>query len=387
MLGTFRLHPTRIILIVGFIPALLRLFGGKAGRVHLMDWLILACLIWSFVVIGYHHDFSTALQSGGINMLELGGSYLIARTWILKERDYRGAMLVLIALMCLLAPFVLLETITGLHLIKSLASGHAFHSEIGQRMGLTRAFGPFDHPIHLGVIAASLLAITLLPALPRLGSPKQRGFLKYGVFISTMSSLSSGGMFTLGIQAILLLWNRMTKRMASRWVKFSILVSLVYLAINLLSNRSAMIVVLSYLTFSTDTAYNRVMIFDWGMDNLRMSPMMGIGFKDWIRPEWVFSSSMDNFWLVQAVTYGIPGFVLLALPTLLMLGTDWRRISPRMRRLRTAWTISMLGLIFAATTVHLWNNLYIFFAFMLGAGGWFHNIRRNGHLERTTFAY
>ena len=312
-------------------------------------------------------------------MLELGGGYLIARTWILKERDYRGATLVLLALICLLTPLVFLESITGVHLFMKLASSQADDFGIGQRMGLTRAFGPFDHPIHLGVFAASLLVISLVPALPRLGRPRQPGFLKYGVIISTMSSMSSGGLFTLLIQAILLFWERITRRMTSRWIKFLLLFSLLYVSIELTSKRSAVIVVLSYLTFSADTAYNRAMIFDWGMDNLRMSPVMGIGFNDWIRPEWVFSSSMDNFWLVQAVTYGVPGFILLAFSTWLMLVTDWKNLAVRVRRLRTAWTMSMLGLIFAATTVHLWNSLYIFFAFMLGMGGWFHNIRRNHH--------
>jgi hypothetical protein len=31
--------------------------------------------------------------------------------------------------------------------------------------------------------------------------------------------------------------------------------------------------------------------------------------------------------------------------------------------------------VLAAVTVHLWNNLSVFFAFMLGSGAWFQNIR------------
>jgi hypothetical protein len=380
MVAGLRLNPTRVILLVAFIPASMRLVSGKAGRMHLMDHLIFLCLIWSFIVIGYHHGLSVALQSGGINLLELGGGYLIARVWILKERDYRGAMIVLVALMCLLAPFVLIESITGMHIIKTIASGHTFHSEIGSRMGLTRAYGPFDHPIHLGVIAASTLGIIMIPALPKLGAPKQRPFLKYGILISALSSLSSGGIFTLGIQTILLFWNRLTRTMRSRWIKLTLLIMCFYAAIELLSNRSGVIVLLSYLTFSVDTAYNRVMIFDWGMNNFWSSPLLGIGFNDWARPDWVFSSSMDNFWLVNAVTFGFPGFFLLALSTLLMVSKGWKELPSRILMLRTGWAISMLGLIFAATTVHLWNNLYVYFSFMLGAGAWFHNIKRTNRI-------
>ncbi len=380
MVMGLRLNPTRIVLLVAFIPAFMRLISGKAGRIHLIDNLIFLCLIWSFIVIGYHHGLSIALQSGGINLLELGGGYLIARVWIVKERDYRGAMIVLVALMCLLAPFVLFESIAGMHIIKSIASGYTFHSEIGSRMGFTRAYGPFDHPIHLGVIAASTLGILMIPALPKLAGPKQRSFLKYGIFVAALSSLSSGGIFTLGIQTILLLWNKLTRKMHSRWIKLTLLILSFYTLIELLSNRSGVIVFLSYLTFSVDTAYNRVMIFEWGMQNFWSSPLFGIGFNDWMRPDWVFSSSMDNFWLVNAVTFGFPGFILLAIPTLLMVSKNWNDLPDRISRLRTGWTISMLGLIFAATTVHLWNNLYVYFSFMLGAGAWFHNIKRTNRI-------
>jgi hypothetical protein len=386
-LGPLRLTVARVILLSAFFPALFRLVGGKAGRMNMIDTLVLLYLLWALMVLMFHHGIDVALQSGGILIVELGGAYLIARTWVLNERAYRGVTLVLIALICLLAPLVLFEAVTHFPLIKSLAIGHVFHSAIDPRMGLARAYGPFDHPIHLGVISASLLGIVLAPALPRLGQPRQPKFTKYGVLISAVSSLSSGGVFTLGIQAILLLWIRLTRGMSARWIKLAILFSLVYGVIELLSNRSAMIVFLTYLTFSADTAYNRVMIFDWGMDNVRANPIVGIGFNEWMRPDWVSSSSMDNFWLVQAVTYGIPGFLLLAVPTLMMVSRGWKECHGRLRRLRAGWTISMLGLMFAATTVHLWNNLLIYFAFMLGLGAWFHNVRRLSAKDESDYAH
>lgn len=147
-----------------------------------------------------------------------------------------------------------------------------------------------------------------------------------------------------------------------------------YVVVDLISNRSALQVFLSYATFSPATAYWRTIIFEWGMKNVWANPIFGIGLNSWVRPWFMYSGSMDNFWLVNAVRYGIPGFLLLACGYGLALWSVVRRdfsTDKQMLNLRMAWIITFCGLTFTLCTVHIWTTLYSFVFFMFGAGMWF----------------
>jgi hypothetical protein len=84
------------------------------------------------------------------------------------------------------------------------------------------------------------------------------------------------------------------------------------------------------------------------------------------------SASMDNFWLVVAVRYGLPALVFLVLAILLIVfrATAQRGVTPEWANCRLAWISTMAAIALAACTVHLWNNTFGFFMFMLGAGAW-----------------
>lgn len=243
-------------------------------------------------------------------------------------------------------------------------------------MGLSRAFGPMDHPILLGVFVSSVFGIAWLRIFPRLGRPRPKKKLALGVALAALASLSSGATASLMTQITLLVWEAKTRAIRHRWRLFGFLLLFLYVVIDLFSNRTPMKVLLHYLTFSAETAYGRIEIFEWGMADVMRNPFMGIGFNEWTRPHWK-SASMDNFWLLQAVTFGIPGFLTFALIPLFVLTLGWKRLPPRLTRLRMAWAISMIGLILAGCTVHFWNNLFAYYAFFVGLGGWFINPKKS----------
>lgn len=379
-IGMLRLTPYRIILLFSFIPCIMHLISGRAGQVTTIDWLIITHIIWSYIVIGYHHGGATAAQSGGIRMLEVAGAYMVARTYIKDERTYHGTISVTLLILTILAPFVIIESITGLHVIKEISSrimGSGFSTSIDRRFGLTRAFGPFDHPILLGVFAASALGLVRIRSWPHLGLPKtSRRLPTLTIAATATASLSSGALAALIIQAGLLIWEKLTRKIAGRWRILSGVLFIVYMAVDTLSNRSGYHVFLHYLTFSAHTAYNRIIIFRHGMQDVWANPILGIGFNVWSKPSWMHSDSMDNFWLVQAVTFGLPGFFTVALAVILSLSACWADLPPRLTRLRMGWAISIIGLIVAACTVHFWNNLFVYFFFLIGAGSWFLQVRR-----------
>jgi hypothetical protein len=69
--------------------------------------------------------------------------------------------------------------------------------------------------------------------------------------------------------------------------------------VDLLSNRTPFHVFVTYLTFSVETGYARIMIWNWGIAEVMRHPVFGIGLAEWERPLWK-SGSMDNFWLVRS---------------------------------------------------------------------------------------
>lgn len=379
-LGPLRLTLYRLVLILALFPALSRVFSGKSGRVNAIDKLVLAHIAWSCFVIAYFHGLEVCLQSGGIRFIEYAGAYFLARAYVTDERTYQGIVAAIIMTIALLCPFVIFESITGINLIRKFASGGSFSSDIETRMGLHRAFGSFDHPILLGVWAASALSISWVRVFPRLGSPKPRKWPSILVALTALASMSSGATSALMAQLTLMLWDIKTRIWKGRWRILVLLMLAMFITIELLSNRSAMLVLLSYLTFSEENAYGRTIIFEWGMKDVYNNPILGIGFNEWSHPSFM-SSSMDNFWLVQAVSFGIPGFLTFALPSILVLTIGWGTLPPRLTRLRRAWAISMLGLIIAACTVHFWNQSFSYYAFFLGTGVWFMNVRREANLE------
>jgi len=374
-----RLTPYRLILIFAFLPCLKKFLDSSMSRIS-SDWLILMHLLWCYIVILYYHGSDVALESGGIRVLELGGAYLIAKTTIQNEKTFLGVMVLICLIVGCLAPILLYESITGHHIIKNFSSalvGRSFYSPIEGRLGLERAYGSFDHPILLGVFAASTLGMTwCIPVASRKGV-RHLSKLKKAVILSALTSLSSGALAALMTQLTLLLWKYKFKYMHAKWKVFTLLLGGVYIFIEIFSNRSGIKVLLSYLTFSAGTAYNRINIFNFAIEDVWDNPFLGIGFNDWSRPSWMHSSSMDNFWLVQAVTFGLPGFLTIALTVLILLSKNWKSLSEEQVKLRAGWTISMIGIIVAACTVHLWNSVFVYFSFLIGMGGWFQNIKEN----------
>ena len=179
------------------------------------------------------------------------------------------------------------------------------------RSGLTRAQSVFDHPILFGVCTGSIIALVHLV----LGYQKsffQRA-LKTGIVAATaFSSLSAGALVAVVVQGFLLSWNRLLAAVKIRWKILIGLLVLIVVAIELVANRSALEIITSFFLFDADSYWFRRMIWEYGSASALNHPLFGVGMNEWERPEGM-PASIDNFWLVQAVTHGLPAAFLLLL--------------------------------------------------------------------------
>ncbi len=102
-----------------------------------------------------------------------------------------------------------------------------------------------------------------------------------------------------------------------------------------------------------------------------LSPIFGHGLNDWERPGWM-GGSIDNFWLVNAVRYGIPGFLLSASSFLAVcIGLGRLKNLPfEVAQCRMGLVVTICGLAISLCTVHVWDAPYVLIIFLLGSGMW-----------------
>jgi len=370
-LGSARLSPARAMMLLAVVPLLVMLVSSRLGRISGVDRAVLLYAAWVGLSLLAVHG-AARVQYAGISVVEILGPYLLARAAIRTAGDMRAFACALLWLLAALLPAAIVEALTDRPPIIDFLAALPVHDVIHKdpRLGLYRVQAVFEHPILYGVVASSAFSLAVLVAAPTAGAAR-RGLLGLVPALSTFLSLSMGAFLELMLQLALLVWNRLFRALRARWRLLAALALGGYLTLDMLSNRTPFHLVVDYLTFNSGNAYNRILIWQNGVDDVLRNPVFGIGLNEWTRPAWM-SGSMDNFWLVQAVRHGLPGAVFIMLAVAL---TFWRLgrvrgLAPLAAVCRTAHLITLAGLCLALCTVHVWNNSFLLFMFMLGAGHW-----------------
>jgi hypothetical protein len=107
--------------------------------------------------------------------------------------------------------------------------------------------------------------------------------------------------------------------------------------------------------------------------------VFGIGLNDWTRPFWQ-ASTVDNYWIVLAMRYGLPAvsFLLLAIGLNIWRIATAERLSPEAERYRVGYLIAFAGTALVMGTVHLWEAPQVLVMTYLGAGSWFYTSAAEG---------
>lgn len=378
--GSVFMTGARVVLLVTVIPLSIGLFSGRYGRIIPADILLLSYAIWNIATL-YINSPDQAISFGGSYALEVYGSYLLARACIRTPRQFKAACNGLFAVFLFSFPFAVYETQTGvapvIRTIEKLPGIFSFpdffHPTEGIRLGLERSQVLFAHPIHYGVFCASLFSLAVIGYRGTI-SFFRRWLLGALIFMGLIASVSSGAITPMILQLVMIGWAWAFDRVTSRWLILTGLVMVLYVTVDLLSNRTPVQVFLEYGTLSSGTAFGRLLIFEWGMDNVWKNPWVGIGLNSWERPWWKISESMDNFWLLVAVRYGIPGFALLIVAYASVLWrVMWRDVGTegQVWQFRRAWAITQVALFMALCTVDVWATMLSYIFFLFGMGVWF----------------
>ena len=376
-LGPIRLTFPRLFLLVMFVPLIVRWLMGRYGGIIAADLLLVAHAAWHFLIISFHHGVTKASEFSTVAAVELLGAYFLARVYIRDRTSFLFFAKCAFWTLVVLLPFAMIESLTRQMLISNIIGaipGLTAFENVGYepRMGLYRAQVTFEHPILFGVFCSSLFSVAWFALSRPDASLFARGMRAFFPFLGTFFSLSSGALVSILVQGILIGWDFVTKTLKKRWNILALIFLAMYVTIDLLSNRSPAQIFISFGTFNSATAWNRILIWEYGSAEVIRNPIFGLGLKDWQRPHWMVAST-DNYWLLVAMRFGLPGFALMASAFFLaMRGVAKMDFGnrPELLACQKAYMTSVFGTFIAMCTVHMWGGTFLFVVFMLASGIW-----------------
>ena len=367
--GPFLLMPHRLFLLIAFFPLVFMLFTGKAGQILLIDKLMMAGTAWACLALLVNHGAS-GIEPLGMHTLEFFGAYLVGRVCIRSAQDFLAFVRFFFVIVLVLAVFAAAEAITHRPILLDLIPRSIAPAETGMRWGMRRAQTVFVHPILFGAFVSTGFGLFWYVLRVKGGF----GTSFFGSFMSgiaTVFSLSTGALISIVMQCIFIGWDLVSRGIRKRWTIFGGLCAAAYITVDLISNRTPFHVLVTYASFNTASAYNRINIWIYGTNNVERNPIFGIGMGDWARPTWM-SASVDNFWLLLTMQFGLP-MIICFIPAVLLIVRqvalrDFK--TPLERACQAGFLTSLGGAALAGGTVHYWHTIMAFMLFFFASGIW-----------------
>lgn len=364
--GSITMGFTRLYLLLAFFPCLVMFFRGKNFKINAVDILMVGFIIWATLSIMVNHG-AAMIEFMGLQVVDMFGAYLLGRVLIQTPSDYRAFWRFFGYAMVVVAPVAAVELLTERFILHEILGGFLDvfdNATIGypRRWGFDRVQGNFEHPILFGVFWGLGFA-SMLAVFPSFVGRAVFGGLCVAL---TAMSLSSGAYLVILFQVSLLMWAWATN---NSWKLLLVLFAIFYIVLEIISDRSALVALSTRLAFSSGTAYTRVYIWTYGIQNVIDNPIFGLGLNPWVRPHWL-TSSIDNNWLLLAVRGGFPTifFLLAAFVTMgakLITAKGLPKITMLYRR---NFLITFVAMFIALGTVAVWSGTASFLFFLLGMG-------------------
>lgn len=373
-LGGQRLDPYRLLLLILFLPFVTAMLKRRAGQFTLSDVMMVCYSVWIVVTLVIHHGMAKLAYASILAIMLLGG-YMAGRLLIRNLQDYIRFIQYFIILLLSLLPFAIAELITGRMIIADVL-GKVFPVMLdfdSMRYGLFRVQVVFPHAILFGLFCSIGFGNVLYIYRGQFFGCFARLVLVIGM---TIMSLSSAPLLSLGLQSIAAVWDKMTR---GRWMLLLLGFAGIYIFLSLASNRGPVIILIETLTFNPGTAWWRVYIWEYGIQNVMNHPLIGLGLNDWVRPSWL-SPTVDNFWLLTAMQAGIPALIFLVVALLVHIFRIVRanNLNAQTRSIRTGYIVVLAGTAFTLSTVHVWDALAVFIMFFIGSGSFLYTSPAEG---------
>jgi hypothetical protein len=377
-LGPLLLTPSRLFLLFVTPYLLVRLLRGDFGLVRLPDWAMLGFILWRIIALGVTMPDRAVQYSGSTTVIILG-AYLCGRAAIRTPAHFNWLTRFLALSVLAMLPLAIFESITGGFVIPKIVNAlpgitSVTDVDYQRRFGLDRAQVVFDHPILFGLYCTLPLSLVLVGLRGHL-SVTGRGFAAALILLAVFFSVSSGAFLAAMVQIGLIFYGIALRMLSRRWVILITVALLLYAVAEYLSSRPALFVLVERLAFDAWNANYRKLIFEYGVQQVQMAPIFGVGIGEWAHADWM-TNSIDNYWLGMAIQFGLPALFFLALAVISAL---WlaarRRFAPEeeVSDQRLAWIFTFVSISLTLATVFIWSDASSAIYFVFGAGIWILN--------------
>jgi len=360
------LPPYRIFLIIVILVTLPRMIGGSF-RFAWPDLAVLATTAWISFAMFMTSESEEAFTATVAHFTDIAVAYFFARVAITDLQALRKFLILMLPGLFVFGAILAVEAITHTHIIQGVFSaltGNPVQYGSSPRYGLLRAQGPFPHPILAGVFFLSFLPLYWQSGFklwPRLA----------GGFAALCSIFTVSSVALLGIVASLglLAYNWLSKQIANfTWSLFFFVAGTFIFVAELATKSGTFALFVRYASLNSTSGYNRILIWKYGTQNVAQNPWFGIGYADWVRPSWM-GASMDNYWLLTAVRFGVPASVLVGIATLvaaLMLMRKSMRSASGAAEAERGVVMSLGVFALSMMSASLWLSAHVWFFMLLG---------------------
>lgn len=369
------LTPTRVFFLLVIPMLMIRLFSGAYGKILLMDWMVILYIVWyalSMVVNSPGQAVSLIGMQGSIVI----GSYFCARAAIRTTEDFLKFSKIYLIIVLVTLPLALYESITAQFVIPELINmipGLTSVPEINyeRRLGLDRAQVVFSHPIHYGFFATAAVAYFFC-AFKNTTDFFRRCLAVFGCLVGGVLAVSSGPMLGAVFQMALIGYDWVTRivPVPARWKLLAWVALVIYTVGELASPYPFLQELANRVALNSGTASVRGVIFEYGSQQVLMTPILGVGNNEWQRPVWMLPS-IDNEWLLTAVRSGIPALIFQLIAffwPLFYLGRKRFNMGSDLANIRLAYLVAIFGWGIVLVTVSTFAEMTIVLHILLGSG-------------------
>lgn len=366
-IGSSQIAPYRFLLIPAALYVAACYLRGRV-RFNAIDGLVLVATFWIGASLLVTTELTEAFTAIVAQTTDIALSYFFARVIFRSENDIRAFLVLMVPGFALIALAIGLEAAVGKFIVQDFFSeltGRGVDLETKYRLGFMRAAGPFPHPILAGMFFATLLPLYLMSGIRNW--PKWFGVaLSFGAFFS-FSSAAFLGFFA---NAGLITYDWICERLENvTWRLFLFLLGTAVLALELGTSSGTFGLLARYAALDWTTAFYRSLIWEYGSASVAANPWFGIGYADYVRPDWMPTRSVDNYWLGLAMQFGIVPPVLVALATALaVFQVAKSALSGALadRRFRRGISIAIAVFALGLISVSIWLSAQVWYYMLVG---------------------
>ncbi len=360
------LPPYRFFLIPAAIFVLASALSGRF-RFTWPDLFVAGAAAWTAFALFMTTEPVDAFTASVAQVTDTALAYFFARSVFRSLRDVRIFLILMLPGLAVMGGILAFESITKTHFLQPFVAqftGGGGQMRMDERLGFMRARGPFPHPILAGIFFASFLPLYWLSGLR--GWPFLIGI---AASVSSFFTVSSAALLALAAGTGLVVYNWLSEQISIfSWRIFFLFGAIVTFVLEFGTNAGAFSVIMRFASLNSYSAYNRVLIWRYGTDNVEKNPWFGIGYAEWERPSWM-KGSIDHYWLLQAIQFGIIPPLLIALACAIAIYTLARRSSHSRlvdARFERGIAIAMAVFAFGVISVAIWLSAQAWFFMLLG---------------------